>query len=259
MRLRHLGLAVLAAAAGWAAVPGATAQNQAACQSNAGVNIDRPRLVAWSRSGVVKVFAETDEAAATGTFAIRAKDPARPIAHPASLPYSQLGSQGGNRRFRFKAERNDGDAVVSFTWTKTENGRNCQARVEFGMAINKGKRPFISIVHERSPRIIFGHEKPDCTQTQVVSWKVEIRGPGGRVRELNADVCGKNWHRKGSNGHFTLTARSGVVVFRARRPSGGDYKASYRVVVGSKVVVHGGLRATVRRGNVIVVISIKRL
>ena len=86
---------------------------------------------------------------------------------------------------------------------------------------------------------------------------MEIRGPGGRVRQLVSDVCGRNFHRRGSNAHFTLTARSGVIVFRARRPA-GEYLASYRVVVGGKLAAHGGLRAIVRRGKVIVVISIKR-
>jgi hypothetical protein len=259
MRLRFIGPGLLAAAAAIAAVPGAGAQTAPACQSNAGANIDRPRLVAWERTGIVKVFAETDEAAATGVFSITAKDPAHPIAHPVSLPYAQLGEEEGNRRFRFRAERNDGDAVVSFKWTKVENNRTCQAHVEYTMAINKGRRPYISIGHERTSRIIFGHESPDCTETQVVSWKVEIRGPGGRVRELTKDVCGKIFHRKGSNAHFTLTARSGVIVFRAKRPPGGSYQASYRVVVGKKVVVHGGLRVRLRRGRPIVVISIKRL
>lgn len=251
-----MALALLASAACSALVPGAGAQLPSACVDRSGVNIDRPRLVAWGRTGTIKVFAETTEAQ-SGTFGIRAKDPAHPIAHPATVPYSQLATQGGNRRYRFKAERNDGDAVVSFTWTKTENGHSCQAHVEFAMSVNKGRRPFISIGHERSPRIIFGHEKPDCVETRVLSWKVEIRGRGGRVRELVSDICAKNFHRKGSNAHFTLTARSGVVVFTARRPS-GEYKASYRVVVGGKLAVHGGLRAIVRRGKVIVVISIKR-
>jgi hypothetical protein len=258
MRMRHFALVPLAAAAVWAAVPGAGAQNAPACQDNTGANIDRPRLVAWERTGVIKVFAETPEAQATGTFTISAKDPAHPIAHPVSVRYLELGSSDGNRLYRFRTEKNDGDALVALTWTKTEHGQACRAQTSQTITVNQGKRPFISIVHERSPRIVFGHEKPECTETQVLSWKVEIRGPGGRVRELISDICGKNWHRKGSNAHFTLTARSGAVVFKARRPS-GEYKASYRVVVGRKVVVHGGLRALIRRGKVIVVISIKRL
>jgi hypothetical protein len=240
-----------------AGAPPAMAQTPPACQDNAGVNVDRPRLIAYGRTGIIKVFAVTPEAQATATFTITAKDPARPIAHPASVPYSQLATQGGNRRYRFKAETGDGDAVVALTWRKTENGATCRAARSETITINRGKRPFISIVHERSPRIIFGHERPECVETRVVSWKVEIRGQGGRVRQLVSDVCGKNFHRRGSNAHFTLTARSGVVVFRARRPR-GEYRATYRVVVGDKLVVRGGLRAIVRRGKVIVVISIRR-
>jgi hypothetical protein len=263
MRSPHARAALLtiALAACCAAAPAAHGQTPPACQSNTGANIDRPKLVAWSRSGIIKVFAETPEAQATGTFSVSAKDPAHPISHPVSMPYAQLGSQeqGGNRRYRFKAEKGDGDALVSLTWTKVENNATCTARVSQTITVNKGKRPFISIGHERSPRIIFGHESPDCTETQVVSWKMVVTGPGGTVRESSADVCAdsKFFHRRGSNAHFTLTARSGVMVFTARRPH-GEYKASYRVTVGGKLAVHGGLRALVRRGKVIVVISIKR-
>jgi hypothetical protein len=255
--LAAAGLALATLITGLALNGRAQAQSPPACQSNTGVTIDQPKLIAYQRTGIIKVFAATPEAQATGVLTIRAKDAGHPIAHPAAVPYSQLATQGGNRRYRFKAEKGDGDAVVALTWTKTENGTTCRAQRSETITINKGKRPFISIGHERSPRIIFGHESPDCVQTRVLSWKVEVKGPGGRVRELVSDVCGKNWHRKGSNAHFTLTARSGVVVFRARRPH-GEYKATYRVVVGGKLAVHGGLRAIVRRGEVIVVISIRR-
>src|SRR5688572_20856030 len=118
MQLPRVRLAALtiAVAAGCTAAPAAHAQTPPACQTNTGVNIDRPRLIAFGRTGVIKVFAGTSEAQATGTFSVTAKDPARPISHPVSVPYSSLATQGGNRHYRFKAEKGDGDAVAALTW-----------------------------------------------------------------------------------------------------------------------------------------------
>ena len=165
----------------------AHAQTPPACQTNTGVNIDRPRLIAFGRTGIIKVFAATSEAQATATFSITAKDPARPISHPVSVPYSSLATQGGNRRYRFRAEKGDGDALVALTWTKTENGVSCRAQRSETITINKGKRPFISIGHERSPRIIFGHESPDCVARR--------RRSPGRSRSEDRAGAFASWSR----------------------------------------------------------------
>jgi len=249
-----LGLAVLGVLA--VAGPGAMGQAPPACQSSAGAVVDAPTLIAYRRTATIKVFANTPEAQA-GTLSVVARDPAQPISHPVGRPYSQLETDGGNRRLRFTVEQDDGDAVASLTWTATENGTSCRSQVSATITTSAGKRPFISVGHERGRRIIFGHESPECTQTRVLSWKVEVKGRGGLVRESTADICGKSFHRTGSNPHFTLTARTGVVVFGAKRPS-GTYRATYRVLVGGRVVMHGGLRVIVRRGATVVVISIRR-
>jgi hypothetical protein len=239
------------------AVPAtAGAQAPPACASSSGAVIDAPRRIAYGRTGTVTVFASTTEAQG-GVLTIRAADPARPITHPAAVSYSQMSSSGGNRRFRFRVADGDGDAVAAFEWTASENRNACRARVSTTIRTGRGARPFISIDHERSRRIVFGHERPECRETARVSWRVEVSGPGGRLSRSTSDICGQRFRRSGSNPGFTMRARRGAIVLDARRPR-PVYRASYRVYVGGRLVVRGGLRAIVRRGRVIVVISIRR-
>lgn len=237
--------------------PGAAQSGPPACTYNDGAVIDAKSPVAYQRSTPVRVTATTPDAG-QGTFTITARDPAHPIAHPASVSYSALAKNSiGEGTYSFHAERGDGDAVAAFTWTTTENGTSCQAQVRAVIRVIAGELPRVMIVHEHTRKVFFSVERPECVSTAIVPLAIEVRGPGGRVRQAIGDACGTSFHRTGRNPNFALTARDGVVTFVARRLP-HTYRATYRVLVNNRVAVSGAMRVVLVKGRPIVVISIHR-
>jgi len=238
------------------AVPAAAQSAPPPCAYNDGAAIDAKSPVAYDRSTAVHVTATTADAG-NGTLTITASDPARPIAHPATVSYSALPKNSiGEARYFFHAERGDGDAIAAFTWTTSENGTACQSQVRAVIRVIAGQRPRAMIVHEHTRKIFFSVERPECVSTAIVPFAVEVRGPGGRVRQTLPDACGTQFTRTGHNRNFALTGKDAVVTFIARR---APYRATYRVLVNNELAVSGALRVVRVRGRPIVVISIHRV
>jgi hypothetical protein len=231
-------------AAGVAAVP-ASAQDLPPCQTSQGaVFADAPRKVAEGRSAAVRMLTSTADAQ-RATFTVTARDPAKPIRYPVSVPYSSLPQSGiDEARHRLRTAKGDGDIVMGLTWETTEGSTRCRARVVWLVRVYRGDSPRISIEHEGTRELLFFAENQECHHTALVSVAVEFRGPGGRVRLKMSDICGRSGRRTGSNPHFRLRTFTGGMRFTAagRTRAAGTYRATFTIRVKGRLVERGSVR-----------------
>ena len=200
-----------------------------------------PKFIAWDNRGEFESYI-SEPGTANGHVEVIAADPARPIAHPFSVPQTRV-----FQRHRVEAVDGDGPVKIVVSWEEdtysTSGPTRCRRYSEAIIETGPGIRPIFKT--RRSGVWLYPGPKQRCEALADAHVRIKVAGERTRETFSQPGVCTGESSRRGDSRYFRIAVTGGGAKFvplKAR--TNEDWQFRYTAYVGGKVRKRGRIAVT---------------